>query len=269
MRLGAGRVGRSLAEGTARRHGNGTRLYDAVDLVVNQYFPRIQGRKAVVLFTDGVDTSSKRASYESNMQDAEELDGLIYTVQYDTFVDSQTAGGGGSGWPGGGGGSRRGGTGSTIGDILAGVILGGGVRIGRGGGGGNWPGGGGTNCTGCTRAEYERGDRYLADIARLTGARRYRADSTRDLTSAFSLVAEELRRQYSLGYYPSRAAQAGERRRIRVRVMRPDLVVQARDSYISGQTTNPTTASRQSPDQQGQQQRPTIRRWPLADGPQR
>ncbi|HEY9282387.1 MAG TPA: hypothetical protein VIP46_02935, partial [Pyrinomonadaceae bacterium] len=132
-------------------------------------------------------------------------------------------------------------------------------------------GGGGTNCTGCTREEYERGDRYLGDIARLTGARRYRADSTRDLTGAFSLIAEELRRQYSLGYYPKQSAQAGERRRIRVRVMRPDLVVQARDSYISGQPTNTTaTASQQNRDpQQPQQQRPTIRRWPLAEGPRR
>ena len=246
------------------RQGNGTRLYDAVALVINQYFPRIQGRKAIVLFTDGVDTASKRASYQSNLQDAEELDGLIYTVQYDTYTNSQVAGGG---WPGGGG-SRRGGTGSTVGDILAGVILGGNVRIGRGGGG-NWPGG--RNCTGCTREEYERGDRYLGDIARITGARRYRADSTRDLNGAFSLVAEELRRQYSLGYYPSRPAQAGERRRIRVRVMRPDLVVQARDSYISGQLSAPATASQQNRDQQqpSGQQRPTIRRWPLADGPQR
>ena len=259
------------------RQGSGTRLYDAVDLVINQYFPRIQGRKAIVLFTDGVDTSSRRGSYESNMQDAEELDGLVYTVQYDTSSTQVTGNTGGGNWPGGGGGNRRGG-GSTVGGILADILLGGNVRIGRGGGsrrggGGNWPGGGGggTNCTGCTREEYERGDRYLGDIARLTGARRYRADSTRDLTGAFSLIAEELRRQYSLGYYPSRTAQAGERRRIRVRVMRPDLVVQARDSYISGQPTTAATASQQNRDQQQQQgqQRPSIRRWPLAEAPQR
>ena len=250
------------------RHGNGTRLYDAVDTVVNQWFPRIPGRKAVVLFTDGVDTASRRASYQSNMQDAEELDGLIYAVQYDTYDGSQSAGGG---WPGGGGGGRnRRGTGSTVGDILAGIILGGNVRIGGGGGRG---GGGGTNCVGCTREEHERGDRYLGDISRLTGARRYRADSTRDLNGSFALIAEELRRQYSLGYYPTRTAQAGERRRIRVRVMRPDLVVQARDSYISGQPTAPATASQQNRDQQQQPQqqrtRPTIRSWPLADAPQR
>src|ERR1041385_4318707 len=66
------------------RTGDGTRLYDAVDMVINEQLSRIQGRKAIVLFTDGVDTTSKRASYESNITDAQELDALIYPVQYDT-----------------------------------------------------------------------------------------------------------------------------------------------------------------------------------------
>src|SRR5437868_4012438 len=66
------------------RTGDGTRLYDAVDMVINEQLSRIQGRKAIVLFTDGVDTTSKRASYESNITDAQELDALIYSVEYDT-----------------------------------------------------------------------------------------------------------------------------------------------------------------------------------------
>src|SRR5437016_3000678 len=86
--------------------GSGTRLYDAVDQVINQQFNRIEGRKAIVLFTDGVDTTSKHASYESTVRDAEELDALIYPVEYDTSGDMGVFGGG---WPGGGG-SRRGGS---------------------------------------------------------------------------------------------------------------------------------------------------------------
>src|SRR6185503_4038290 len=66
---------------------DGTRLYDAVDMVMNQQLSRVQGRKAIVLFTDGVDTTSKRADYQSNMMDAQELDALVYTVQYDTSQD--------------------------------------------------------------------------------------------------------------------------------------------------------------------------------------
>src|SRR5256714_9281454 len=80
--------------------GDGTRLYDAVDPVENQYFNRVEGRKAIVLFTDGVDTTSDRATYESTVRDAEELDALIYPVEYDTYSDM---GGLGGGWPRGGG----------------------------------------------------------------------------------------------------------------------------------------------------------------------
>src|SRR6266851_7164958 len=118
--------------------GNGTRLYDAVDQVINQSFNRIEGRKAIVLFTDGVDTTSKHASYESTLRDAEELDALIYPVEYDTYTDMGVWG------PGGGGSS-----GSVVIDIL-GAILGGGNNgggHGRRGGGGNWPGGSGGSGT--------------------------------------------------------------------------------------------------------------------------
>ncbi|HYX40047.1 MAG TPA: VWA domain-containing protein, partial [Pyrinomonadaceae bacterium] len=69
-------------------NGGNTSLYDAIDFVIHQRFNRIDGRKAIVLFTDGVDTSSQRASYESNVRDAEELDALVYPIEYDTYDPS-------------------------------------------------------------------------------------------------------------------------------------------------------------------------------------
>ncbi len=213
--------------------GSGTRLYDAVDLVINQHFNRIEGRKAMVLFTDGVDTTSNRASYESTVRDAEELDALIYPVEYDTYAEMS------GGWPGSGRGRRGGGSGRRGGGILddlVSIIIGGGVTIGGGSGGGG---------TGTTREEYELGDRYLHDLARVTGARLYNAEM-QNLDLTFRGVAEELRRQYSLGYYPKNKPTPGERRGIRVRVTRPQLVVRTRDSYIfqphansSAQTNQP------------------------------
>jgi Ca-activated chloride channel family protein len=198
------------------RTGDGTKLYDAVDFVINRCLNRIDGRKAIVLFTDGVDTTSRRASFQTNVRDAEELDALIYPVQYDTFTDVNAGGGGGGSWPG----SSR--TPTTIGGIL-GQILGG---MSRGGGMG-----GGRNA-GTSREDYERADRYLNELAEKTGARLQRADDVRNISQAFAVIAEELRRQYSLGYYPKSQAQAGQRRQIRVRVNQPNLVVRARDSYI-------------------------------------
>ena len=51
---------------------------------------------------------------------------------------------------------------------------------------------------------------------------------------AFEGIAEELRRQYNIGYVPDTEGKAGERRAIKVRVDRPNLVIRARDSYIVG-----------------------------------
>jgi Ca-activated chloride channel family protein len=194
------------------RTDDGTRLYDAVDMVINQQLNRVQGRKAIVLFTDGVDTTSRRADYQSNVMDAQELDALIYPVQYDTSRDMSV-----QNYP-------PMGSIDIFGQILGG-IFGGGRR--RGGGGGGYPRGRGT-----ARDDYELANHYLQELANSTGGREYRADSLQNMTYAFANVAEELRRQYSIGYYPKRPPQAGQRRQIRVRARQPNLAVRSRDSYI-------------------------------------
>jgi len=215
------------------RTGGGTRLYDAMDQVINQHLTQIKGRKAIVLFTDGVDTTSRKARLDDNLRDAEELDALIYPVQFDTYSD-MNAGGSSSG-------SR------SRPSILGSIIFGGGFPGGgRSGGGGRIPG--------STREEYRRADQYLHALADKTGARVYDADQ--DLSYAFTQVAEELRRQYSLGYYPKSAGQVGERHQIRVRTNRQDLVVRARDSYVY---QNNSRASNQTP----QQPAPVLRQTHL------
>jgi VWFA-related protein len=233
--------------------GSGTKLYEAVDHVIHQDLNRIEGRKAIVLFTDGVDTTSKHATYESTVRDAEEFDALIYPVEYNTYSDmgggsgGSRRGGRGGGYPGGNGGG-----GGSVLDVL-GAILGGGNggggyprgggSGGRRGGGGNWPGGGGS---GNSPAEYERADQYLHDLARVSGARLYDAEQ-QNLDYAFRSVAEELRRQYSLGYYPKNVPRAGERRTVKVRVNRPELVVRTRDSYVFQSGGNATAQSDNQP----------------------
>lgn len=67
--------------------GSGTQLYEAVDVVFNQSFAKIGGRKAMVLFTDGVDTASESKKYDSTLRQAEELEALVYTIHYDTEQD--------------------------------------------------------------------------------------------------------------------------------------------------------------------------------------
>src|SRR5258706_175440 len=67
--------------------GGGTGLYNAIDMIVNQRLSRVRGRKAIVVFTDGVDTSSAGATYESTVRLAEELDAMVYPIQYNTYDD--------------------------------------------------------------------------------------------------------------------------------------------------------------------------------------
>ncbi|HEX7314974.1 MAG TPA: VWA domain-containing protein [Pyrinomonadaceae bacterium] len=249
------------------RTGGGTRLYDAVDLVINEQLSRVQGRKAMVLFTDGVDGHSQRASFESTLEEAVELDAMIYPIQYDTFVDNGGNNNGGN-WPGPNRQPRRRGgrRDSRWEDILGGIIFGGGNNNG-GGGGGNNGGygrgrGGGGGGGGATRDDYARGGEYLRRLAEATGGRHHDARDLNYIEQAFTNIAEELRRQYSLGYYPSRQAQSEQRRQIRVRVRRPNLVVRARDSYVyrpdGGPSPDATTA--QGNTNTRQQQAPVLRR---------
>jgi VWFA-related protein len=80
--------------------------------------------------------------------------------------------------------------------------------------------------------DYELADQYLREMAQSTGGRGYQADSLQNMSAAFANVAEELRKQYSLGYYPKRPANPGERRQIKVRANQPNLAVRTRDFYV-------------------------------------
>lgn len=187
--------------------GGGTRLYDAVDDILKKQLIAMSGRKAVVLFTDGVDTTSRHASFSGTLHSAEEADAPFYSVDYDT---SGTTIGMGQGLPIPG----------SRGGILIGVPFPGG----RGGGG----------SPGSSPSDYRRASEYLHEISETTGGRFYSADSLVGISQAFEWIADELRRQYSLGYYPKKTAAnpSGQRRQIKVKVNQSDLVVKARDSYI-------------------------------------
>jgi Ca-activated chloride channel family protein len=52
---------------------------------LNQRLAAIQGRKAIVLLTDGVDSGSKQSSFKQNLRDAEEANVVVYTVRYNTL----------------------------------------------------------------------------------------------------------------------------------------------------------------------------------------
>src|SRR5712692_2894690 len=202
--------------------GNSTRLYDAVDLTIRERLNKIKGRKAIVLFTDGVDTSSQQASYQSTLRQVEELDALIYPIQYDTsdYLNAMQGVGNGTVTVT----TRRSGLfGTTTSQQTYNVPVNNGIPL-----------------PGTTKADYDRADHYLHALADKTGGRLYQANDTTQLAGAFTRIAEELRRQYSLGYYPKTDnSEASERRLIRVKVRQPNLAVKARDSYVKSTSPSP------------------------------
>ena len=200
--------------------GSSTRLYDAVDLTIKERLNKIKGRKAIVLFTDGVDTSSQQATYRSTLREVEELDALIYPIQYDTTDYLRAMQGVGSGT-------------ITITTTRRGIF---GTSTSQQTY--NAPGSGAA-LPGSTKADYDRADQYLHALADKTGGRLYQANDTAQLAQAFTRIAEELRRQYSLGYYPKTGnVDSSGRRQIRVKVRQANLAVKARDSYVKSNGTN-------------------------------
>jgi VWFA-related protein len=166
-----------------------------------------------VLFTDGVDTASQQATYESTLSQVDELEALIYPIQYDTTDYLQAM--------------QNPGT-ITVTTTQRGIF---GTHTSQQTY--NVPVNNGQPLPGATQADYDRADRYLHALADKTGGRLYEANDTKQLAAAFTQIAEELRRQYTIGYYPKTAAVAdGERRQIHVRVRQKNLAVKARNSYV-------------------------------------
>lgn len=179
--------------------GDGTSLYEAVDTALRKKLSKIEGRKAIVLFTDGVDTTSRGANYDNTLALAEESDSVVFPIYYNTYFDMRGIGSGGV--------------------MSAPPTLGLPKVYGQ-----------------PTSEDYTHGRVYLQELARVTGGQMYRPESTTGgLTTAFEGIAQELRSQYSIGYYPQQPGTPGQRKQIKVRVNRPQVAVRARDSYIVGQ----------------------------------
>ena len=190
---------------------SGTSLYEAIDLTINKRMNRIDGRKAIILFTDGVDTTSMRATSGNNISDAMELDSIIYPIRYDTYADVQ---------------NMKNKTTIPLPPIMSPMPLPGGdpfpIPV---------PTVGQPNSKGTTVEEYDIAREYLEQLAWRTSGSVYLASTTGNLFESFAKIASELREFYSLGIYPE-DIKVGKTRKLKVKVDREGLAVRARESYI-------------------------------------
>ena len=70
------------------RPGEGTKVYDAVEIAMNT-LRKIRGRRAIVLFSDGMDWFSDKATFESNVRYLDEEGVVIYPIRYDTRATTE------------------------------------------------------------------------------------------------------------------------------------------------------------------------------------
>ena len=151
--------------------GNPTRLWDAVDDGMSA-LSREQGRRVVLVFTDGEDSFSKKADDDSVLQRALQEEFMIYAIGLRT--------------------SFRAANGMLI---------------------------------------ESRPDRKLKQLAEQTGGGFLDLTRPTDLGAAFTRVADELHRQYVLGFSPS--VLDGKVHPLEVRVKVPGMTARSRRSYIA------------------------------------
>ncbi len=185
------------------RSGGCTVEYEAVWLALEEVLKPIKERTALVPFTDGVDTCSRKASEKETLDLAKETRATIYPVYYNTEPDlyrQRPMGGNPTQFP-------------PIITTRRPPVYGG-------------PGG-----PGSISSEYIMGREYLKKLAEYSGGLLF--DGNQDLGYAFAEVAKELGSQYSIGYYSSDNKHDGKFRKVEVRLNKPGLVARTKAGYFT------------------------------------
>jgi VWFA-related protein len=248
----------------ATRAGKGTKLYDAMQRALTLLKADSGRRKAIVIFTDGVDFRSESFSYVNNIRTLEESGAIVYPIRYNTRVETERI-------------AREQASGGGRPD-LASIIKGRGadgtlpIPTGTTFPGGTIPGGneGGQPKIGgipiptlpapprrndprqrspypeqrddsqpsssdglnmMLDALFKTADSYLNELALKSGGKLTRADTLELLPAAFKEIAAELRTQYAISYYPSNPLTNGGYRKIKLSATRKGTSVRARPGY--------------------------------------
>jgi VWFA-related protein len=186
--------------------GGGTLLYDAIFLASNELMKKQQGRKALIILSDGDDRGSKE-SLQSAIEAAQRADTVVYSILFADKNQSNGFGGPGRshiGFPGGGF------------------------------PGGGWPGGGGGRGGGRPPQEtHVDGKKILDQISKETGGRLYEVSKKQAIDQIYDSIAEELRTQYNLGYTPDKSNAEVGYHKISLVAKQKDLSVQTREGYYA------------------------------------
>jgi Ca-activated chloride channel family protein len=173
-----------------------TTFYDGLYLAAQEQLSKVEGRRIVILLTDGLDTAERqKATFEDALNAIRRADASVYVVSLTAYLREQL--------------ERKAGR-----DKKHRMFSGYDQR---------------------EVAYYlgliDNSEKLLERLAVQTGGRIFLPVKDEELSPAYQAIAEELRTQYIITYQPKLRASVGEYRRVRVLVLAGDYEVSTREGY--------------------------------------
>jgi VWFA-related protein len=197
--------GEAVGVGMPVGGGMGATLYDAIFLSADELMPKPQGRKALIVLSDGTDKCSK-VSLDAAIDAAQRTNTAVYTI---TFKHDD-----------------------PIRNLAVADLPDGGTR--KNGGWGGTVGGTGIPDSGFPqRGRSIDGRDVLKRISRETGGGFFEVSKKHPIEQIYAEIQEELRNQYNLGFTPDPLDSVSTYHRIALTSTQKDVVVQARKGYYS------------------------------------
>jgi len=171
-----------------------TALYDALFSTADEQLAKVEGRKAIILLTDGDDTSSK-LSYEQAVASIVKSGAVVYVIsKARAFINELER--------------YRGKAARVFGGSTA-------------------------QQADVFTARFERAERLMTDVAKRTGGRIYSPLADDEMKDVYAQVARELKNQYIVTYIPKNLQHDGRLRHVNVYLTRSGYSARTRDSYYA------------------------------------
>lgn len=172
-----------------------TALYDALYSTAEELLTKVEGRKALIMLTDGDDTSSK-VTFEQALTSIVKSSAIVYVVsKARAFIADLNK-------------NYRG----KVGRVL---------------------GGGNAQIADILVARLERAETLMTDLSRRTGGQVFSPLRDDQMKDVYASVARELKNQYIITYTSKNEKRDGTLRRVGVFLTRPGYAVRTRESYYA------------------------------------
>ncbi len=170
-----------------------TSLYDALYATAEDQLAKVEGRKAIILLTDGDDTSSK-LTYEKALSAVVKSGAVVFVISKARAIMKAIN-------------DQYGG---TVGKVF-----------------------GTANAARTFSARLERAELMMTNLSRRTGGQIFSPLEDKQMESVYGEVARELKNQYIITYVSKNGERDGRLRQVRVYLARPGYQARTREAYYA------------------------------------